>query len=177
MIYRREDVVEELAPHNGKSLSLISMFPKMYTPELSAVGSPDQLLHHLRRGALKASGRSTGEQLPRQDIRSEDWLQLRFLGDRVWRVSDDGKQTVEPWCDLVLEAAEVRKMFRGASEVQARTGYNWGVLREIHDDLRRRHPEMTQNELIVEIQGQFEDRFNRKPPGRSTIQRHMQKWT
>lgn len=176
VIYRREDVVTELAPQSGRRLSLISMFPSMYCPELEPVGSSEELLQHLREGALTASGRPAGDLSIRQDIRPEDWVRLRFLGEHAWRASEDGQRTVEPWHDIVLEGAEVRKRFRGLSELDARTKFDWTVIRKIHDEVLTRLPQISQNELIAEIQGQFRDQFNKEPPGRTSIQTRIQRW-
>ena len=82
----------------------------------------------------------------------------------------------ERWTDIRVLSSDMKQLWRSLHEVSGRTKFDWPVLRKIHEDLQANNPAMSQNELIDELQGTYRDRFNKEPPGRTTIQSKMKTW-
>ena len=176
VLYRQEDIVSYVGPRSSGRLSLLAMYPANFSPALNRIGESEDLLAALRHGGLTASGCNEANAGARKDIPSQDWLKLRLYGGKVFRISDEGTGTLYPWRDIILESGEVKKRFRSQSEVSGRTKYDWDAIHELYEETRRQYPDFSQNELITELQGIFQDRFNREPPSRSTIQAKMKRW-
>ena len=70
----------------------------------------------------------------------------------------------------------MRKLWRSVDEVDGRSKYDWAALQKIYGDLKTQYPEMSKNELIVELQGTCYDR-RKKPPSRSAIQNKIKTWS
>ena len=51
------------------------------------------------------------------------------------------------------------------------------AIEAIYHELKDSNPDFSQNELIEEIAAEFQGRYKQNPPGRTTIQSHMKKWT
>ena len=77
----------------------------------------------------------------------------------------------------MLECADMKKLWRTDYEVSGRSKFDWAIIKTVYLDLSTSNPDMSQNELIIELQGAFEERFNKEPPSRSTIQRKISTWS
>ena len=98
------------------------------------------------------------------------------LGSITRRLKPLYSDNAQPWTDIRLESAAVKKLWRSEHEISGRTKFDWDAVRAIHDELLERNPDFSQNELIIEIQGAFRDQFNKEPPSRPSIQRHLKSW-
>ncbi len=83
---------------------------------------------------------------------------------------------IEPWTDIRFESGKVVKRWPSTFQQDARLKYRWDRIEAIYRDMRDRNPDISQNELIGEIAAEFQDRYKKDPPSRTTIQRHMKKW-
>ncbi|XHY16171.1 hypothetical protein SuNHUV7_09520 (plasmid) [Pseudoseohaeicola sp. NH-UV-7] len=70
-------------------------------------------------------------------------------------------------------SADMKRFWRSINEVSGRSKYDWDAIRAIFDELQRQNSEMSQNELILELQGTYEDRLKKDAPSRSSIQRKI----
>ena len=170
VLYRREDIVSYVGPGSSGSLRLVAMYPTHFGPQLEKIGKSNDLLAALQNGNVIASGCHDANVAERQEIRPEDWLDLRHYGGKVFRISDDGKRTLYPWHDIALESEKVKKHWRSQSEVTGRTRYDWKTIKEIHDEVKSQNPNISQNELITEIAGglgdsQMQTQFHRSNYG------------
>ena len=173
-MYRRRDLVE-YSGANGGRVSLISAFPTMFSPEPKKAAAPQELVSALESGQLAAEGIRVGGSGVRQAIPSSEWVGVMISGERVsW--TSAGKTIPNRWRDITLESAAVLQHWRAPIEIEARTKFDWSVIREMHDEMRARHPGFSQNELINELQGAYRDRFNKEPPSRTAFQRQIRKW-
>ncbi len=177
VIYRRDDVVDYVGPNGGGSLGLVGMYPTHFQPPLAMRGNSEELRRAAAEGRLKVTGIPTIGTRVRAAIPAEDWLQLRIYSDKVSQLSEDRSRHVYPWRDVVLECSAMKKLWRTGHEVTGRSKFDWAAIRAVYEDLSASNPDMSQNELILELQGTFEERFKKEPPSRSTIQRNISTWS
>ena len=77
----------------------------------------------------------------------------------------------------MLECSAMKKLWRTGHEVTGRSKFDPAAIRAVYEDLSASNPDMSQNELIIELQGMFEERFKKKPPSRTTIQNRIKTWS
>jgi len=173
VIYRRDDVVDYVGPNGGGSLGLAGMYPTHFQPPLEIRGNSEELRRAAAEGRLKVTGIPTIDATARTAIPPEDWLQFQIYNGKVSQLSEDRSRHVYPWRDVVLECSAMKKLWRTGHEVTGRSKFDRAAIRAVYEDLSASNPDMSQNELIIELQGTFEERFKKKPPSRSTIQRNI----
>ena len=174
VMYRRRDLVEHVG--GGGSVGQIALYPNLFSPKPERHAAPKELVSTLKNGQLVAEGIRVGGAGARETIPASEWSSVQISGDHLTWVSG-GNTVPTRWTDILLDRAAVLRRWRAPNEVDARTKFDWPVLREMHDEMRARHAEFSQNELITELQGAYRDRFNKEPPSRSTLQRQIRQWS
>ena len=89
-----------------------------------------------------------------QEIPSAEWLSLIPNSDRPYRRSRHAEKEY-PWLDIWIQSADLKLLWRGTSEISARTRYDWNAFKAIYDEVCERNPNFSQNELISESQQEF----------------------
>ena len=176
VIYRRNDVVSYVGPFGSGKLSLVAMYPSHFEPALENAGDGEELLNALREGRLTAKGKLANGDGVRREIPAEDWALLKRYGDAIYEAQNDRSSTSQPWRDITLESATVMKLWRSSTEVSGRSKYDWTRIKALFQDVCASNPDFSRNELIVETQGRYRDKFNKEPPSRSSFQRRMRNW-
>jgi hypothetical protein len=176
VIYREKALVEQFANPERDAYIAIERYPKNWPAECNKKGSQQELQRALGDGRLNAQGykRSGPEHLV--DIPPADWNNL-ILDPPAAYLRDPDSKRLEPWFGFVIDSADVKKLWRSEFETSGRTKFDWAAIRAIHDKAKAQNPRMSQNDLVVEIQGEYEERLNKNAPSRTSIQRHMKSWT
>lgn len=177
VIYRRDDIVEYVGPNGGGSLGLVAMYPTQFQPSPKVHGVSEELRRAAVEGRLKVRGIPNNGSLARVDIKPEDWLRLQIYDGKVSQVSEDRAQHIYPWRDISVESAAVKKLWRTEHETSGRSKFDWSAIRAVYEDISSSNPDMSQNELIIELQGAFEERFKKEAPSRTTLQRKIKTWS
>lgn len=84
----------------------------------------------------------------------------------------DGRK-VEPWQDILVGRADVERLWRRPSEVDGRSRFSNVWFRDRYLQLREAKPTSSKNELIEELQEQFQEETRRDAPSRSSIQSYL----
>ncbi len=176
VIYREKALVERFAVPYHHSYVAIGMYPKYWPDGRSTKGSHQELWRALVNGRLNAQGHPSSDPERLDDIPPAEWNNLTIDPPAAYRRGPDSRR-IEPWIDFVIVSAEVKKLWRSEFETSGRTRFDWAKIHAIHDEVKAQHPEMSQNDLMVEIQGAYEERLNKNAPSRTSIQRHMKSWT
>ncbi|MGY8937648.1 MAG: hypothetical protein ACKVG6_16465, partial [Alphaproteobacteria bacterium] len=82
----------------------------------------------------------------------------------------------EPWAEIRVERADIQKLWRIQTETEGRTRYDWIAIREIYETLIQNNPDMSQNEIINEVQLGFQNRSTKEPPSRTSLQTKIKSW-
>jgi hypothetical protein len=171
--YREKQLVEELIEADRISYIAIGFYPSMWPPGRKKRGQIEELRRALEEGRLISSGFRRGGQERLEEVPAAEWTDFVIQPPNVCFLG----QTTQPWHSVRLLSADMRKLWRSVDEVDGRSKYDWAALREIYDALQAQNPEMSKNELIIELQGAYEDQRNKNAPGRSTIQRKISTWS
>lgn len=172
--YREKQLVNDFRVADRNAYMALGMYPSMWPAGRQRHGSVEDLRRALEQGRIKSSGyrRNTPDNL--EEIPAAEWADLQI---RPPLVSFAGQPNNQPWNAVRLLSADIKKLWRTDHEVTGRSKYDWTAIRTVYSDLSVSNPDMSQNELIVELQGAFEERFNKEPPSRSTIQNKIKTWS
>jgi hypothetical protein len=174
VVYREKQLVKDFNVTDRTAYMALGMYPSMWPAGRKQYDAVEDLRRALERGHLKASGyrRNTPDRL--EEVPAAEWTDLVL---RPPLVSFAGQPNNQPWNAVRLLSADVQRLWRSVNEVDGRSKYNWAALREIYEVLQTQNPRMTKNELILELQGTYEDRRNKKAPSRSAIQNKIKTWS
>lgn len=172
--YREKQLVNDFRVADRNAYMALGMYPSMWPAGRQRHGSVEDFRRALKQGRIKSSGyrRNTPDNL--EEIPAAEWADLQI---RPPLVSFAGQPNNQPWNAVRLLSADTKKLWRTDHEVTGRSKYDWTAIRTVYSDLSVSIQDMSQNELIVELQGAFEERFNKEPPSRSTIQNKIKTWS
>ena len=173
VVFRNLSVVERFSGPSPENWQAFMMYDSMWlcpkVTELSELGDA------LRSGRLSAKGRSSDPGSKMTTIPTIEWETLIISPPSAYRLLPD-KTKDTPWHNIRVSSADVQKLWRSTSETTSRAKFDWVSIRSIHEELRSLNPEFSKNELIKEPQQAFQDKFNKEPPSRSSLQRQITKW-
>lgn len=171
--YRDKQLVEELKSADRNTYIAIGFYPSMWPSGRKQRGQIEELRRALEEGRLISSGFRRGGQERLEGIPAAEWSDFVIRPPNVCFL----EQTTQPWHSVRLLSADMKKLWRSVNEVDGRSKHDWDALREIYVALQTQNPEMSKNELILELQGTYEDQLNKNAPGRSTIQNKIKTWS
>lgn len=171
--YREKQLVEELRIADRDSYIAIGFYPSMWPPGREQRGHIEELRRALEEGRLVSSGFRRGGQDRLEEIPAAEWTDFVIRPPNVCFIG----QMTQPWHTVRLLSADMKKLWRSVDEVDGRSKYDWAAIKKIYMSLCDSNSDMSQNELILELQGSYEERFNKDAPGRSTIQHKIKTWS
>ena len=173
IVFRNLSVVTRFSDPAPENWQAYMMYESMWL--CPKVAEPSELGDALRSGRLSALGRSGDTGSKMMTIQAIEWETLIVSPPSAYRLLPDNTKDV-PWHDIRASSADVQKLWRGTSETTSRAKFDWVSIRSIHEELRLLNPEFSKNELIKETQQAFQDKFNKEPPSRSSLQRQIARW-
>jgi hypothetical protein len=171
--YRSQDLVNEFEYASRIGYMALGFYPTMH--EHKKVASLSELHRDLVNGRITAWGHSRESSTKIEQISVIEWTDLRLSPPHATK-EHPLAGTIEPWTDIRLESTALKKHWRSVHETTGRTKFDWDEIQKLHKQAKERNPEFTQNALIEEIQAMYEERFNKEPPGRATIQKNIKSW-
>jgi hypothetical protein len=172
-VFRNLEVVKLFDGPSSENWQAYMMYESMWL--CPKVAEPSELGDALRSSRLSALGRSGDPGSKMMTIQAIEWETLIVSPPSAYRLLPDNTKDV-PWHDIRASSADVQKLWRGTSETTSRAKFDWVSIRSIHEELRSLNPEFSKNELIKETQQAFQDKFNKEPPSRSSLQRQIARW-
>lgn len=172
--YREKQLVEDLDTADRDAYMAIDMYdPSMWPAGREARGRIEDLRRALEESRLVSSGFRRGGRERLEDIPAAEWVDYVI---RPPDVSFSGQPQNIPWESVRVLSAEMRRLWRSVNEVDGRSKFDWAAVQTMFSEVKTQNPEMSKNELITEVQGAFEDRFDKPAPSRSTLQRKISTW-
>jgi len=175
VVYREKGLVEDLENANRDDYAAIGMYPTMWPEGRAKKGKLSKLTRALVDGRLTSWGYRASTPGKLEEIPSIEWAKLSLRPPLAYD-SRHIAARIEPWTDILVRSTDLKKLWRSGHEVTGRSKFDWPAIKKIHDDLKVKNPKFSQNELIEEIQGAFEEQFKRNPPSRSSLQPKMKTW-
>lgn len=168
--YREKQLVNDFSMPDRDAYKALGMYPSMWPVGRQRHGFVEDLRRALEHGRIKSSGyrRNTPDNL--EEIPAAEWTDLQI---RPPLASFAERPNNQPWHRVRLLSADMKRLWRSVNELSGRSKFDPAAIRAVYEDLSASNPDMSQNELIIELQGTFEERFKKKPPSRSTIQRNI----
>ena len=172
--YREMHLVDELAQADRSAYMAIGMYPSMWPAGREQYGRIEDLRRALEGGQLASSGFRRGGQERLEDIPAAEWVDYVIRPPLISFL--DQPQNI-PWTNFRVLSADMKRLWRSDHELSGRSKFDWTSIKSIYDKLKTQNPRMSQNELILELQGSYEERFNKDAPARSTIQNKIKIWS
>lgn len=171
--FRKREVVDKFDGPSPESWTAYMMYSTRWISE--PLDDVRTLHDALISGRLKAFGHRNAPGSGMALIPSLEWETLTLSPpDAHRRVSSNPRD--EPWVNIRVESSEVQKLWRARTDTEGRTRFDWPVIQEIYRSLLQTNPDISQNEMIEEIQQEYQDRFSKDPPARTTIQNKLRTW-
>jgi len=171
--FRKREVVEKFDGPSAESWAAYNMYPTMW--DAKPVNAPLTLHSALISGKFLAFGHRSAPGESMETIPSLEWETLTLDPPTAYRRLANNAKDV-PWANIRVESADVQKLWRVQTETEGRTRYDWTAIKGIYKKLIEENPGMSQNEIINEVQQEFQDRFSKEPPARTSIQNKIKTW-
>ena len=84
-------------------------------------------------------------------------------------------QKIEPWRSIQVDSADMKRLWRSELEVKGRSVFDHDLIRDLFRKAEVANPDMSRNELIIEVQVAYVAQTNREEPSRSTVDRAIRK--
>jgi hypothetical protein len=174
--YRERRLVEDFCAADRDAYIALGLYPSMWPSGRERRGSVTELHRALVEGQLTSWGYRLTDPVHLTAIPAAEWADLVISPPFAWVVGRSGGGG-ERWTDIRVRSADMKRLWRGPHEVSGRTKYDWAAVQAIFTEVKTQNPEMSQNELITEVQGAFEDRFNKGAPSTTSFKRKIKTWT
>ncbi|MBW0158421.1 hypothetical protein [Sedimentimonas flavescens] len=171
VVFRDMSLVAQFAPPNEEDWKAFMFYPSM-RGEYPERGSVGDLFNALQSGHLVAFGRRSTPDAAFEEIPRIEWSDLIHDVEGPYRRLASGQKVV-PWLGIRVLRADTERLWRRPSEVQGRSRFDKAWFQRTYAELRTKQPGLSQNELILELQGAFQDETGREPPSRTSIQRYI----
>ncbi|AXI53344.1 hypothetical protein C1J05_01500 [Sulfitobacter sp. JL08] len=168
--YREKKLVEDFDAGDRDAYIALGMYPSMWPANRERHGAIEDLRRALEQRRIVSYGYRNNTPGQLEEIPAAEWTDLAI---RPPLVCFAGQPNNQPWSAVRLLSADMKRFWRSINEVSGRSKYDWDAIRAIFDELQRQNSEMSQNELILELQGTYEDRLKKDAPSRSSIQRKI----
>ncbi len=172
--YRAHELVNQFEYASRNDYLALGFYTTMNKHE--QVATLSEFGNTLVNGVIQAWGCSADNPGSYEMIPQIEWSNLTIRPPIAVRKSRHNV-LFEPWTDIRFESGEVLKLWPSTFQQDARVKYRWDRIEAIYHELKDSNPDFSQNELIEEIAAEFQGRYKQNPPGRTTIQSHMKKWT
>lgn len=170
VVFREPSIVDLFSPPQPESWVAYMMYPSHWSAP--RIGEQLEIFAALKDGRLIATGRSADVNSRREAIPAIEWSDLIPDVRGPYRRMEDGTKA-QPWIDILVSRADVERLWRRQSEVEGRTKFQSGWFQDRYRLLKDNQPSISENELIGELQEQFQDETKREPPSRTTLQRYL----
>lgn len=130
------------------------------------------LFRKLEARLLVATGRRSADGV-REEIDAKHWVDLIPDVDTGPYLKLPSGAESRPWVDILVQRADVERLWRRSSEVDGRSKFSKVWFRDRYLQLKEANAGSSKNELMEELSDQFQEETKRKPPVRSTIQGYL----
>lgn len=170
VVFRDASVVDFFAPLQPADWTAYMMYPAYW--ETKKVGEQLELFAALTDGRLVGTARTAGPNAARVIVPTPEWSDLApDVRGPYLRLPDGTK--VEPWRDVLVRRADVERLWRRTTEVDGRSRFSKDWFQERYVQLKKAKPASSKNELIEELQEQFQEETRREAPSRSSLQNYL----
>jgi len=174
-LYREKELVAHFSHPEEGAFGAIGMYPAMWPQGRQHYGKLSDLLDALLKGSLKAEGYHSDNPDSLEVIPKSHWTDLSLHPPLAFDRRYPGSR-YQPWKNIRVASADLKKLWRSKDEIKSRTKYDWDAIHVLYEEAQRSNPRFSQNKLIEEAQLAFQDKFGFEPPSRTAFQRRIKDW-
>lgn len=173
--FRERRLVEDFGAADRDAYIALGLYPSMWPTGRERCGSVAELHCALVKGQLTSWGYRLTDPEHLTAIPAAEWADL-LISPPLARIAGRSGGDRERWTEIRVRSADMKRLWRGTHEVSGRTKYDWAAVQAIFTEVKTQNPEMSQNELITEVQGAFEDHFSKGAPSTTSFKRKIKTW-
>jgi hypothetical protein len=176
VVYRENELVGLLNSTEPGAFGAIGMYRTMWPKGRKTVGKLQELHDALTSGRLPARGyrNHKNSQHVLIDIPKREWADLHLAPPYAYDAAQL-IQKIEPWRSIQVDSADMKRLWRSELEVKGRSVFDHDLIRDLFRKAEVANPDMSRNELIIEVQVAYVAQTNREEPSRSTVDRAIRK--
>ena len=171
--FRKREIVEKFDGPSAESWAAYNMYPTMW--DTKSVDASMPLQSALTSGKLEAFGHRNAPGASMEMIPSIEWETLIFDTATPYRRLVSNAKDV-PWANIRVESADVQKLWRHQTETEGRMRFDWPAIKKLYETALQNNPDMGKNEIIAEVQLEFQNLFHKEPPSRTSLQNNIKTW-
>ncbi len=171
--FRKRGIVDKFDGPSPESWSARNIYDSMW--ETKPVEASLTLQSALISGKPIAFGHRSAPGASMETIPSLEWETLILDPPTAYRRLPNTLKD-EPWINIRVEGADAQKLWRIRTETEGRTRFNWRATREFYKTVIQNNPDMSKNEIIAEVQLEYQNRFSKNPPSRTSLQIKIKTW-
>jgi hypothetical protein len=171
--FRKREIVEKFDGPSTESWAAYNMYPTRW--DVKPVGASLTLESALISGKLMAFGHRLTPGASMEMIPSLEWETLIFDTATPYRRFVSNAKDV-PWANIRVESADVQKLWRHQTETEGRMRFDWPAIKKLYETALQNNPDLSQNEIINEVQLEFQNRSTKEPPSRTSLQNKIKAW-
>jgi hypothetical protein len=172
VVYREKELVTRFEHPTREGFMSLGLYSSMEPTSRQKFGSLRDLSLALTNERLQAWGCRANDDSHLEAIPGLEWPDLDLAPPLAYHVKNR-PQKYQLWTNIRVESAAAKKLWRTPLEKDGRSKYDKATVEQISNDLRSENPDISQNELIGEIQVKYAAQFGGKEPSRSSIQRYL----
>ena len=175
VVYRERKLVEQLANPTQHSFGAISAYPTMWPDDRKQTANLADLQRKLTHGELTAKGYAKENPNTLGDIPASIWPDLQLRPPHAY----DARELAfmhEPWTNIRVESASIKKLWRGSDETRDKTLFDWDEIRTIFERVKADNSGWSTNKVIDQTRSDYADRYGNRCPGVTTMKRHHKDW-
>jgi hypothetical protein len=176
VVYREAELVIQLANPDRHDFGTIGMYKSTWPDHRQIHDTLDDLMNSLRNGSITAYGYHCDSPNNLEPVPKKAWADLHLRPPFTY-LTENLNVKFQPWKNIRFESSAVKKHWRSVFETSGKSRFDWKTIRSIYEDVHKSNPEFTKNNLIVEVQGAYRDKFNKEPPSRTSFFRNIKTWT
>ena len=175
VVYREKELVTQFEHPTREAFRSLGMYTSMEPTSRKKINSLNDLSLALSDERLQAWGYRANGDNHLEAIPSLEWPDLDLVPPFAYHAKNRTQQ-YQPWTDIRVESAAVKRLWRSLHETSGRSIFDWEKIGLIYKEIKKSNPEFSQNDVIDETQIEFQDRYLQDPPARSSFFNHIKDW-
>jgi|GEM_PF-1481412 len=176
--FREKDLVRQYAAPEGQlpdaeAYRALHFYPSMWPNERARHSKLNELHDRLKLHSLTALGYHISDPDLLQAVPPADWEDIDLRPPQALDARDRSR---ELWSLVRVKRADILRLWPFPSETRDQSWYDWDYIRRIHDEVRAERNDLSENQMVLEIQARLQRRSKGSVPGRTSLQNRIKAW-
>jgi len=176
--FREKELVRQFAAPEGEmpdaeAYRALHFYPRSWPPERILHAKVNELHRCLQSNSLRALGYHIDDKDLLQEVPPSHWEDIDLRPPLALDARDRSR---ELWSLVRIKRADILRLWPFPSETRDQSWYDWADIRRIHDEVRAERNDLSENQMVLEIQARLQRRSKGSVPGRTSLQNRIKAW-